>query len=117
MNLKPFLNRTGLTQSQLAKELNTFQSTVSSWAVKRTEPNMQQLRKLLVMGMTLGEMFDPETEAIVLGRKHDDTNLCKDIVNTGIAQILGLDDKKINDPEACARIVEIGFKELIKRSK
>ena len=45
-NLKSARKELGLTQKQIANELNVVESCYANWEQGRTEPNIENLRKL-----------------------------------------------------------------------
>ena len=48
-NLKETRRACGLTQKQVAKELDVVESCYANWEQGRTEPNVEMLRKLGVI--------------------------------------------------------------------
>ena len=113
MDVKSFLSRNNMSQTDLAEAIGVTQATISSWAVNRTAPTILQLKRLILMGMTIGEVFDAETEAFVM-RKRKSTpvkKLCSDIVETALHSLVN-GKGAITDAEACRQIVKIGLEEL-----
>ena len=112
MDIKSFQQRCGITQTEIADKLSVTQATVSSWAMNRTTPTLAQLKQLIFMGMTIGEVFDAETEAFVTKKtRPNKKQLCKDVVETALASVVG-GNGKINDKSACVEIVKTGLKEI-----
>lgn len=113
MDIKSFLNRKGLSQTELAGILHTTQATISYWAAGKTTPSLTTLKQLIMMGMTLSEIFDAETEAFVLkGKKGQSKKLAADVVYTALVSLVSGNGGKVNDSEACRRIVKTGLEEL-----
>ncbi len=46
LRLKDTRTAFGLTQEDLAKELNVKRNTICDWELKKTEPNIEQLKKM-----------------------------------------------------------------------
>ncbi len=46
LRLKETRTAFGLTQEDLAKELNVKRNTICDWELKKTEPNIEQLKKM-----------------------------------------------------------------------
>lgn len=112
MDLKSFQQRCGYTQTEIADKLSVKQATVSSWAMNRTTPTLDQLKRLIFMGMTIGEVFDAETEAFVMKNKaRPSKKIFPDIVKTALASLIN-GKGPINDKDACRQIVKIGLEEL-----
>ena len=57
IDLFSFLDRKGMTQSQLAGLLGTSPANVNRWATGDGVPSHSLCRKLLVEGMTVKELF------------------------------------------------------------
>lgn len=113
MDLKSFQSRTGLTQTDIAQQLSVTQATVSSWSQNRTTPTIQQLKTLILMGMTIAEVFDEETEAFVFkGKRVNRKKLSADVVETALSALVNGDPGKITDKDTCTQIVKIGLAEL-----
>lgn len=113
MDLKSFQSRTGLTQTDIAQQLSVTQATVSSWSQNRTTPSIQQLKALILMGMTISEVFDEETEAFVFkGKKLNRKKMSADVVETALAGLVNNELGKITDKDTCTQIVKIGLAEL-----
>ncbi len=45
LRLKDTRTAFGLTQEDLAQELNVKRNTICDWELKKTEPNIEQLKK------------------------------------------------------------------------
>lgn len=113
MDIKSFLNRKGLSQTELASILHTTQASISYWAAGKTTPSLATLKQLIMMGMTLGEIFDAETEAFVLkGKKGQNKKLAADVVYTALVSLVSGDAGKVKDKGTCRRIVQTGLEEL-----
>ncbi|WP_294608290.1 helix-turn-helix transcriptional regulator [uncultured Roseovarius sp.] len=64
MKLKEFRSRIGLTQKQLAEQMNTTQQTVARWETGKTILNVDQIRDLcVVLECTADELLGWETGA------------------------------------------------------
>ena len=51
----------GLTQAQLADEINVSEKTISSWEVNRTQPNMEGIESLsLALGVPKSKLVGEE---------------------------------------------------------
>lgn len=58
-NLKEARLSAGLTQKQVAKELNVVESCYANWEQGRTEPNIDMLRKLcIILSITLDDLIN-----------------------------------------------------------
>lgn len=113
MDIKSFLSRKGISQTDLATSLNTTQASISYWAAGKTTPSLATLKQLILMGMTLGEIFDAETEAFVLkGKKGQSKKLAADVVYTALVSLVSGEGGKVNDKDTCRRIVKTGLEEL-----
>ena len=112
MDIKSFQQRCGITQTEIADRLSVTQATVSSWAMNRTTPTLAQLKQLIFMGMTLGEVFDAETEAFITKKtRPNKKQLCKDVVVTALASVVG-GEGKIITKAACLELVLTGLEEI-----
>ena len=60
-NLKAARIGSGMTQKQVAVELNVVESCYANWEQGRTEPNITMLRKLC-------ELFDTNLDELVNGK-------------------------------------------------
>lgn len=113
MDFKSFQQRENLTQTDIADRLSVTQATVSSWSMNRTTPTIAQIKKLIFMGMTIGEVFDAETEAFVLkGKRHNARKLAADAVETALVNLVNGKTDKITDKVTCTKIVKMGIEEL-----
>lgn len=112
VDLKSFMQRTGISQTDLAKQLNVTQATISYWSSGKVSPSISSLKQLIFMGMTIGEVFDAETEAFITKKtRPNKKQLCKDVVETALASVVG-GEGKINDKAACVEIVLTGLEEI-----
>lgn len=112
MDIKSFQQRCGLTQTDIADKLSVTQATVSSWAMNRTTPTLAQLKQLIFMGMTIGEIFDAETEAFVMKNKAiPSKKIFADVVRTGLVSLVN-GKGPVTDKNACMQIVKTGLEEL-----
>ena len=113
MDLKSFMQRTGLSQTDLCKKLNVTQAAISYWAANKNTPSMDIAKKLLMLGMTIAELFDAETEAIVFrGRRINKKKMSADVVETALASLIGNPKGNITNRDACMQIVKTGLEEL-----
>ena len=104
-----------MSQTELAEAMSVTQATVSSWAMNRTSPTLAQQKKIILMGMTIGEIYDAETEAFVMKKKSGSSRkLCKDVVETALSSLVN-GKGAITDKEACKQIVRIGLEELYRQ--
>ena len=108
-----------MSQTALAAELDVTQASISYWSSGKATPSLAVLKKLILMGMTLGEIFDAETEAFVLkGKRKDKKKLAADVVETALTNLVNGKSGKITDKGACTQIVKIGLEELfLQKSK
>lgn len=60
MDLFAFLRRKNMSQAALAKALNTTPSNVNRWAKGEGVPSYEICRELLLLGMTVKELFGIE---------------------------------------------------------
>lgn len=113
MDFKTFQQRENLTQTDIADRLSVTQATVSSWSMNRTTPTIPQIKKLIFMGMTIGEVIDAETEAFVLkGKRQNARKLAADAVETALVNLVNGNTDKITDKATCTKIVKMGIEEL-----
>lgn len=114
--MKSFLARTGISQTDLAERLGVTQAAISYWSSGSNTPSMAIAKKLIFMGMTMGELFDAETEAFLFkGRKVNRRRMSADVVETALVSLVDGDGGAINDKDACLQIVKIGLEELYKQ--
>ena len=107
------MERTGISQTELARRLGVTQPSISYWLSGANTPSMSIAKKLLFMGMTVGELFDAETEAFVFkGKRVNKRKMSADVVETALASLVNGDGGKINDRDTCMQIVKIGLEEL-----
>lgn len=58
-NLKSARKELGLTQKQIANELNVVESCYANWEQGRTEPNISFLRQLsLILGISIDDLIN-----------------------------------------------------------
>lgn len=81
--------------------------------MNRTTPTIAQMKTLIFMGMTIGEVFDSETEAFVMkGKRSNNKRLCADVVESALSNLVNGKSDKITDKDTCTAIVRIGLEEL-----
>ena len=122
MDIKSFLNRTGLSQTELARKIGVTQASISYWSSGTNFPSIDIAKKLLFMGMTLSELFDAETEAFVFkdvkGKRVNKRRMSADIVESALSDLVEGKTDKLVDRDTCRQIVRIGLEELfVEKSK
>jgi len=60
MKIQAFLDRMGYKQKDLAEKVNGSVSLVGGWCVSRVYPSYEKIAELLVLGMSIEELFGPE---------------------------------------------------------
>lgn len=58
MNLLEFLKEIGMSQTQLASELDVTPSSVNLWVNGKGNPSFNCCRQLFLMGMSVEDLFD-----------------------------------------------------------
>lgn len=112
MDIKSFMQRCGYTQTELADTLSVKQATISYWASGKATPSLATLKTLILMGMTIGEIFDAETEAFVMKNKAiPSKKIFADVVRTGLVSLVN-GKGPVTDKNACMQIVKTGLEEL-----
>jgi len=67
IRLIQFMDRNGIkNQTELAQKLGVSQSAISSWSSGRNEPDLNCMKKMLLMGMTIAELFGEDAEQSVI---------------------------------------------------
>jgi len=57
--IKAARQRRGMTQEELANELDTTKSAISKYELDKREPNLEQLRKIAhILGVTVSDLVD-----------------------------------------------------------
>lgn len=65
IDIESFLHRTKTNQKELAEAVGLSESMISALKKGNTDTSASVCRKLLLAGMTLGELFGPEVERAV----------------------------------------------------
>ena len=95
IDIESFLHRTKTNQKELAEAVGLSESMISALKKGNTDTTASVCRKLLLAGMTLGELFGPEVERAVKCTAEAKNGLetpftdeiCRDIVERGIEQL------------------------------
>ena len=101
--LKEFRKRRGLTQTELARKIGTFQSNISEWETKSPPGNYSTRQKLAeALGTTPAVLFDglPEEYVFPPSRLPVDPEVMK-----RIADVVGIDPEKAE--EVMKRVVGV----------
>lgn len=93
--IKRFLKRAHLTQSELAKKLGCNQSLIAAWTSGRGTPTYEKIGQLILLGMSLEEVFGTE-----VAEKANDNAPAQNLKNL--------------TPELCEQIVQLGMKNMMK---
>ncbi|MDR2593792.1 MAG: helix-turn-helix transcriptional regulator [Fibromonadaceae bacterium] len=64
IGLKIFRKRLGLSQDEIAEKLDCVKTTYQSWENGRREPPVEIIRKLLILGAKVEELFGIEYNEI-----------------------------------------------------
>lgn len=62
MDIKSFLQRSGISQTELAQRLETTDQNVSRWVKNKGTPSYEFCVKLLRLGITTAELFDVDSQ-------------------------------------------------------
>lgn len=94
MDLQKFLRRTKMSQRELAEALGVSTSMVTLLKQGRTEATFSTCRKLLLAGMTVGELFGDDVwevvkrQAVIESPASELTDeQCRAIVERGISSL------------------------------
>ncbi len=67
-NIKKFRRNKGMTQEQLAENLNVTRQAVSNWENEKTEPDVETLQRI-------SEVLDVTVEELIYGTKQERTTI------------------------------------------
>ncbi len=67
-NIKKFRQNKGMTQEQLAENLNVTRQAVSNWENEKTEPDVETLQRI-------SEVLDVTVEELIYGTKQERTTI------------------------------------------
>lgn len=95
IDIKSFLDRTGMTQKELADAVGLSESMISTLKKGGTDTSATACKNFLLAGMTLAELFGPEVERAVKGTPEEKNGpcapfpdeICRMIVSRGVESL------------------------------
>lgn len=94
MNLDKILKKYKISQTQLARNLNITQQTMNSYALNKSEPNLETLCKIAdFFHITVDELLGRDTRLVNLASLDDNT---KEVIQAVLSMTSDEVDKLLN---------------------
>lgn len=112
MKLKELRVLNNLTQTQMAKQLETSQCTYCNYEKEKTQPDIQTLIKIAnYFNVTIDYLLDHKSSKVF------DTSGCTQAQIEVMQQIQGLDDFQVERVKAFIKGMQSGSQEALKKFK